>query len=64
MKSPVGDIVVTADEIADTLKKAPISSNNGINYWLVVVILTIEFLLLLVAIVVKHYMKRINITSV
>ena len=63
MKSPVGDVVVTSGEIDDTLKKAPISSNNGINYWLVVV-LTIEFLLLLVAIVVKHYMKRINIASV
>ena len=64
MKSPVGDVVVTSYEIADTLKKAPISSNNGINYWLVVVILTIELLPLLVAIFVKYYMQRINITSV
>ena len=58
MKSLANDLINTCDEIVDTPNNIAINLNNGINYWLfTVVLLAIVCLLLLLAIVVKHYMK-------
>ena len=65
MKIPVGYAKVPADEIADTLKSAPITPSDGLNYCLTAVaVLTIACLLLFVSIVVKFYKKHTNILSV
>ena len=58
MKSLADDVVVTCDEIEDTPERASINLSDGINYWLIsVVLLSITYLLLLMAIIVKYYMK-------
>ena len=55
MKSLVDDLVVTRDKIEDTLKSVLTNHNGAINYWLIaVVLLSIAYLLLLVAIIVKY----------
>ena len=55
MKSLVDDLVVTCDRIADTPKSAVINPSDGINYWLIaVVLLSVACLLLLVVIVVNY----------
>ena len=53
------DDVVTCDEREHTPESVVINPGNGTNHWLVaIVLLAITCLLLLVAIVVKCYMKR------
>ena len=39
MKSLVDHLVVTCDEIEDIPKIASINPSNGINYWLIAVVL-------------------------
>lgn len=59
MKSPVNDLVVSCDEIEDTPKSVVINYSGGINYQLITaVLLAITCLLMMVAIIVKYYMKR------
>ena len=59
IKSLIDDLVVTYDEIVNTQEDAPISSINGINYWLInVVVLSITCLLSVMFIVVKFYIKH------
>ena len=59
IKSLIDDLVVTYDEIVNTQEDAPISSSNGINYWLInVVVLSITCLLSVMFIVVKFYIKH------
>ena len=58
MKSLADDVVVTYDEIVDTPKSAVINPSDGINYWLIaVILLAMGCLLFLVFIVVKYYMR-------
>ena len=54
-KNVVDDVVVTCDEIVDIPEATSISSNNGMNYWfLCVILLKILCLLLLLVITVKY----------
>ena len=58
MKSLVDDLVVTFDEIVNMPKTTLIKPNRKTNYWFIAVVsLAIAFLLLLVVIVVKSYLK-------
>ena len=58
MKSIVDDILVTCDEIVDTPKSTPVNPSDGLDYWIVpVVILAIAVLLLFVPIVVTLHEK-------
>ena len=55
----VDDVAVTCDKIVDMAESAVNNSNNVIRYWpIAIVLLSIAFLLLLVAIVVKYFVKR------
>ena len=59
MKSLVDDPIVTCDEIVDTPESATVNPSNGINYWIIDFVLSaIAYLLLLMIIVVKYYMKN------
>ena len=59
MKNLVNDLVVTRNETTDTPEIGPINHSNGVNYWLIdVILLAIACLLLLMATVVKYYIKR------
>ena len=59
MKVLVDDVVPTSDEIKDTAESPSIHPGNRINYWLFTVALSsIAHLLLLMAIIVKYYMKQ------
>ena len=59
MKNLVNDLVVTRNETIDTPEIGPINHSNGVNYWLIdVILLAIACLLLLMATVVKYYIKR------
>ena len=56
--SLVDDIAVTCDEILNKTESEVINPSNEIRYWLIVTaLLSIAYLLLLVAIVVKYCMK-------
>ena len=55
----IDDLVVTFDEIKYTLKSESTNRSGRKNYLLIaVVLLAIAFLLLLVAIVIKHFMRH------
>ena len=57
-KPCVDDAVVTCDGIEDTPESGAINPGNGINSWLItVVLLAIAFLLLLVVVIVKYHIK-------
>ena len=59
MKIVVDDLIATCDEVEDTPKIRPINPSDGINYWLIVVVLVaIARLLFLVVIVVNYCIKR------
>ena len=59
LESLIDDLVVTFDEIENTLQSAPVKPGNGINYCLIDdVFLTTVCLLFLVVIIVMYYMKR------
>ena len=58
MESLVDDLVVTYDEIVNMPKTTLIKPNRKTNYWFIAVVsLAIAFLLLLVVIVIKSYLK-------
>ena len=58
MKSLVEDLVVTCGEIEYTPVSPVINSCDRTNYWVIdIVKLAITFLLLLLVIVVKYYIK-------
>ena len=58
VKSLVDDLVVTCDQFENIPESAVINPSNGINYWLLaVVLLAITCILLLVVKIVKYYMK-------
>lgn len=64
LESLIDDLVVTFDEIENTLQSAPVKPGNGINYCLIDdVFLTTVCLLFLVVIIVMYYMKRELIVS-
>ena len=59
MQGLVDDLVVTCDEIEDTSKGVAINFRNRINYWLIAVgLLAITYLLLLMVMTVKYFMKH------
>lgn len=59
MKSFIDNLVVARDKIEDTPKNVAISHSGVVNNWLIsVVFLSIVYLLLLVAIVVRYYIKH------
>ena len=59
MERFVDDVVVTRDEFLDKIETTSVNPDDKINYWLIaVVLLTIAYLLLLVIIVVRHYIKQ------
>ena len=59
MKSIVDDPIVPCDEIVDTPESGSVNPSNGINYWIIAFVLSaIAYLLLLMIIVVKYYMKN------
>lgn len=59
MKVLVDDLVATCNEIKDTAESPSTHPSNRISYWLFTVALSsIAHLLLLVAIIVKYYMKQ------
>ena len=64
LESLIDDLVVTFDEIENTLQSAPVKPGNGINYCLIDdVFLTTVCLLFLVVIIVMYYIKRELIVS-
>lgn len=58
MKNLINDLAVICNEIEDTPESGLINHCDGINYWVIaVVLLSVACLLLLVVIIVNYYLK-------
>ena len=59
MKSFIDNLVVALDKIEDTPKNAAINHSGVVNNWIIIVVfLSIAYLLLLVAFLVRYYIKH------
>lgn len=58
MKSFIDNLVVARDKIEDTPKNAAINHSGVVNNWIIIVFLSIAYLLLLVAFLVRYYIKH------